>query len=131
MSIMNNKDYKNLEKQRKQLVNARNKCIKQKCASINKIFTKQNKIYEKEHDIKCPKTSTKFFDCTQIFWNDDKNKVVKEYKLYSDKFYKCRSKKCIKFIKKLKLVDNKTNKINRKIWLNNNKTKNNNTKNNK
>jgi hypothetical protein len=124
---MNNKDYKKLERQREKIVDERTKCGKQKCASINKILTQKNKIFEKEHDIKCPKTSKLFYDCTTKFYDDDKNKVVKEYKLYSDKFYKCRSKKCIKFIKKLKSVDNKTNKINRKIWLNNNKTKNNNT----
>jgi hypothetical protein len=129
MNIMNNKDYKKLEKQREKLVDARSLCGKRKCASINKILTQKQKIFNTEQDIKCSKklSSKQFYDCSEIFYDDDKNKVVKEYKLYSDKFNKCISKKCIKFSKKMKSIDNKQDKIiKRKILLNkNNKTKNN------
>ena len=136
MSILNNKDYKKLERQREKLVDERTKCAKQKCASINKILTQKNKIFEKEQDIKCPKqlSSKQFYDCTSKFYDDDKNQVVKEYKLYADKFDKCRVKKCKKFNKKMKNITNKQDKlIQQKILLNtiNNKIKNNKTKNNK
>ena len=127
---MDNKDYKKLERQWEKLVDERTKCGKQKCASINKIKTQKNKIYETEQDIKCPKTSKQFYDCTSKFYDDDKNQVVKEYKLYADKFDKCRVKKCKKFSKKMKKITNKQDEIIKsKILLNtiNNKTKNNNT----
>ena len=66
-------------------------CKKTKCAKLYKEKKEENKIFEKEQDIKCPKTlsNDKFYDCSKIFY-DNNPQLKKKY----NEFIKCGDKKC-------------------------------------
>ena len=108
----NNKIIRNLENKEINLsikhAEKRELCKKTKCAKLYKEKEEENKIFEKEQDIKCPKTlsNDKFWDCSKIFY-DNNPQLKKKY----NEFIKCGDEKC------KKKTNKKLNKIRNKLMV--------------
>jgi hypothetical protein len=85
------------DKKENHLLKKLNQCKTRKCSKINKEYIKENKIFTKEQNKKCRQKSDKaFYDCSDIFYENSKNKIL------FDKFIKCGEEKCAKEKKTLK-----------------------------
>ena len=66
-------------------------CKKSKCSLLKKQVDKEHKIFTMNQNKKCTqKKSNTFFNCTSVFYNKSK------YKILFDKYVKCHVSKCAK-----------------------------------
>lgn len=94
-------DFNSLNKKESQLLKKLNICKTRKCAKINKERIKEQPIFEKEQDKKCPQKSSKaFYDCSIDFYEKSK------YKKLFVKYVECGKKKCSNEQKTLKKYRN-------------------------
>jgi len=120
-----NKNIRKLEKQEDNLINQMQKCRETKCSKKFRIKEKEEKIFEKEQDKRCPKnlTNDEFYNCSKKFYkNSEYKKIYDEYakcgetncKIYKKKLHSLRDKLLVYDMIKITKMENKTKKTNTK-----------------